>query len=277
MRLPAPFTEECYLNTSEWKTCQLDLSSLNFEGSKLRELWVDLHSGNHEPWPEDEKLQNAWRHYHYGRFAEAVDAGLALGKEGLVVACFATVMQAQYLEQDAARRTELLKQVMSWCLEIVSASNASANIHYIYAVALGRYSQLISVMEALAQGYASVIKTQIETALELDPEHAEALTTLAGWHASISEQAGELMAKMLYDASQDSAEALYEQAISAAPRSVIPHFEKAWGLETMFGDASNAAILQCLGDGLRLPPKDAMQYLDQQRARAQQTRLSTTK
>ncbi|NWE77812.1 hypothetical protein [Pseudomonas yamanorum] len=265
------------MNTSEWKTCQLDLSSLNFEGPKLRELWVDLHNGNHEPWPEEENLQEAWRHYHYGRFAEAVNMGLSLGKDGLVVACFAAVMQAQYLEQDVARRTELFKQVMNWCLDAVSDGNASTNIHYIYAVALGRYSQLISVMEALAQGYASVIKTQIEAALELDPEHAEALTTLAGWHASISEQAGELMAKMLYDASQDSAEMLYEQAISASPHSVIPYIEKAWGLETMFGEASTAAILQSLDHSLRLSPQDAVHYLDQQRARAQKARLSTKK
>ncbi|MDH4580749.1 hypothetical protein E8F20_02540 [Pseudomonas sp. BN415] len=262
------------MNTSDWKTCQLDISDLDFEGDNLRERWADLHSGNHEPWPEDQQLQNAWRLYHYGRFAEAVDAALGLGDAGVVVASFAATMQAQYVEQDPTRRAELFKQVMAWSYEALCRGNVSANLHYMYAVALGRYSQLISVMEALAQGYASVIKTQVEKALELDPQHAEALATFAGWHASVSEQAGELMAKMLYGASQEAAEELYQKALHSAPQSVIPLIEMAWGLETMFGKSSNEDALQCLDKALSLPTLDAMQRLDQQRARTQQARLN---
>lgn len=260
------------MSTHEWQSCPIDMSDLDLSGDGLRQHWDTLHQGNLEPFPADPEVQEAWRLYHLGRFAEAFDMGMSAGGAGLVTAAFAATIQAQYLETDEKRKTQLFKQVMKLCEEAEEAGMVSANVHYIHAVAAGRYSQFISMLEALAQGFGGRIKEQVQRCLDLVPQHAEGLVTFASWHAEIADQAGALMARMLYGANQDGANEHYERAVECAPQSVIARIEYAHGLEVMYGNDEPSIRINLI-KALQLPAVDAVQRLDQQAAREHLARL----
>lgn len=253
--------------TSDWMPCPIDTSDLDLSGEKLREQWDKLHRGNKEPFPESEQVQDAWRQYHLGNFARAVEIGAEAGGQGVVPAAFATTIYAQYIERDEKRKIELFKQAMALCKDAEAGGLSTPNLHYMHAVAMGRYSQFISMIEALAQGFGGRIKEQVEKCLELVPDHAEAHATFAGWHAGISDQAGALMGRMLYGATQDGAHEHYDEAVRLAPDSVVPQIEYARGLQVMYGDSERASIVEKLEKAMLLTPVDAMQRLDQEAAR----------
>lgn len=261
------------MKTQDWQACPVVMSDLDLSGERLREQWGQLHGGNREPFPDSAALQEAWREYHLGHFAKAVELGLALGGASVVPAAFAATIYAQYVEQDEKRKIVLFKQVIGLCEEAEKGGLATPNLHYIYAVAMGRYSQFISMIEALAQGFGGRIKEQVEKCLALDPQHAEAHVTYGGWHAAITDQAGGLMARMLYGATQDGAHEHYDEAVKLAPDSVVPYIEYARGLEVMYG-AAEPGIIEKLGMALQLTAVDAMQRLDQAQARQQLTRAT---
>ena len=52
-------------------------AAYDYAGQKLADNWERLHQGDAEPWPEDEQVQDAWRAYHAGDFAQAVALGEA--------------------------------------------------------------------------------------------------------------------------------------------------------------------------------------------------------
>ena len=255
--------------TTEWQSSPLDASDLDLSGDNLRRQWDRMHRGNREPFPADERLQEAWRQYHLGNFALAADLGVAVGGAGAVPAAFATTIYAQYVEQDPERKQALFKEAMAICRDAEERGVSTPNLHYIHAVSMGRYSQFISMIEALAQGFGGRIKEQVEKCLALDPQHAEGHVTFGGWHAAITDQAGGLMARMLYGATQDEALEHYEEAVRLVPDSVVCRLEYARGLEVMYGDSERARIVAEFEKALALSPADAMQRLDVVQGRSQ--------
>ncbi len=253
--------------TSQWITCPIDTSAIDLAGDKLKEHWERMHAGNLEPWPENESVRDAWRHYHQGDFAKAVGMGLESGEAGVVPAAFAATIYAHYVEQDETSKIAIFKQVMQWCEEAEEKGLSTANLHYIHAVAMGRYSQFISMIEALSQGFGGRIKEQAEKCIELNDKHAEGHATVAGWNAEISDQAGAMMAKMLYGATRDGAIEHYAIATQLAPESPIPYIENAAGIETIFGDSKKAEIIALLEQAMEKQANDAMQLLDKAKAK----------
>lgn len=251
----------------DWTKTPIDTSDMDLSGDKLKEHWDKLHAGNHEPYPTNEAVADAWRRYHLGDFAKAAELGLAAGGEGIVPAAFAGTIYAHYVEQDDDRKIALFKEVMGWCEKAEEDGISTANLHYIHSVTMGRYSQFISMIEALAQGFGGRIKEQAEKCLEMDDAHAEGHVTLAGWHAAIVDQAGAMMAKMLYGANRDSAIEHYDIGVKLAPDSPVPSIEYADGLEVLFGEKKKAQIIELIDTALQKEAVDAMQRLDQAKAR----------
>ena len=58
------------------------------------------------------------------------------------------------------------------------------------ALALGRHSQRISIVKALADGVATRVRTHLDTTLRLEPRHAEAHIALGLYHAEIVAKIG---------------------------------------------------------------------------------------
>ena len=209
-------------------------------------------------------MQEAWRQYHAGNFAEAA----ALGK-GTVVAAKATSIYATYLEKKDAVKIALFQEAMAIADAARNANQKNVNAHYQYAYAAGRYSQSISIIKALKEGYGGKIKSALETVIKLDPKHAEAQAAMGAYHAEIIDKVGGMVGRLTYGVSKDAAVAHFEQALKLTPQSAIAHIEFANGLLMLFGDNEMDRATALYEKAAKLKGKDAMEVLDIEMAKAE--------
>ena len=112
--------------------------------------------------PKDADVLEAWRHFHAGDFAQAVEAGQSAGGAGVNAAVKAQIGLRQLsreVRQGEDRRCSKRRPRSADARRREAPKDANA--HYLYAFALGRYSQGISVAKALAQGFGGKIKEAI--------------------------------------------------------------------------------------------------------------------
>src|SRR5205807_4258146 len=124
-----------------------------------------------EPFPKEIAVQEAWRAFHVGEFQHAVEAGNSAGGAAVNAAVKAQAVYANYIDKAEESRLALFEEAAAWADERRDAAPNDANAHYLYAFALGRYSQGISVAKALAQGFGGKIKDALTKALKLAPAH----------------------------------------------------------------------------------------------------------
>jgi len=252
-----------------WKKFPHADKAFVFAGAALKKNWDRLHRGDREPWPADAAVQEAWRLYHQGDFQKAFDAGLAAGLNGCNAANKAAMIYANYLESDDKRKLTLFQEISERCDELQQAQPKNANAYYIQAYALGRYSQGISVLKALTQGLGGKIKTALETALKLDPKHADAHSALGAYHAEVVDKVGAMVGKLTYGASKDIAVKHFDTALKLAPDSAIACIEYANALVMLFGDKRMAEAVQLYEKAAAATPVDAMEKLDVELAKSE--------
>src|SRR5438046_3361172 len=208
-----------------------------YDGAALKRQWDRLHRGDGEPFPKDVAVLDAWRHYHAGEFQQAVEAGVAAGGAGTNAAIKAQSIYANYLEKAGKAKLALFEEAAGWAAERRAEAPKDYNAHYLYAFALGRYSQGISVAKALAQGFGGKVKDALLTTLKLAPNHADAHTAYGAYQAAVIEKVGGLVAGMTYGAKKDSALEHFQKALKLFPESATAHIEFANGLLLLFGNA----------------------------------------
>jgi tetratricopeptide (TPR) repeat protein len=240
-----------------------------YDAAGLKKAWPRLHKGDGEPLPKDADVLDAWRHFHAGEFQQAADAGVAAGGAGVNAAVKAQVVYANYLEKSDQAKLELLDEAVGWADERRKAAPKDANAHYLYAFALGRYSQGISVAKALAQGYGGKIKDALLTAIKLDGKHADAHTAYGAYQAEVIDKVGGIVAGMTYGAKKDSAVEHYEKALKLFPESPIVHIEYGNGLLMLFGKGKIAEATRLYEKAAALKPLDAMERLDVEHAKSE--------
>src|SRR5437773_10133895 len=184
-----------------------------YDAATLKRHWDRLHRGDGEPLPRDVAILDAWRHHHAGDFQQAVETGNAAGGSGINAAVKAQSIYANYLEKADKVKLALFEEAAGWAAERRVEAPKDANAHYLYAYALGRYSQGISVAKALAQGFGGKIRDALTTALKLNPSHAEANTAYGAYQAEVIAKVGSLVAGITYGAKKDSAMAHYEKGM----------------------------------------------------------------
>ena len=249
--------------------------AFDLAGKALEQRWPLLHAGNLEPYPADPVVQDAWRAYHEGRFEQAVEIGKAHGGLGLVPAAFAATIYAHYLEPDEEPKVAIFESAIELAEHATQACPDNANAFYMLAVSMGRYSQFVSIIDALAKGLGPKIRDAAQRCLELQAEHAEGHATLAGWHAEIVDKVGGMLAGLSFGAKKDLAEEHYDRALALAAMSPVPCIEKASGLVLMYGESSREEATQLLQKAVALEPADAMQALDIEKARRTLAELPT--
>lgn len=255
-----------------------------YTAAALKKQWQRLHLGDREALPSEESLAalgaanpkldvgearktaaallEAWRAYHAGEFEQAAQAGLALGPVGFVVANKATAIYANYLEPNDANKLALFESVAQRGEELIALAPKWPNAHYLHAYALGRYSQGISVVKALAQGLGGKIKDSLTRALKLEPDHADAHIALGAYHAEIIDKVGAMMGGLTYGASKDEAVKHYEAALRLNPDSAIARIEYANGIVMLFGKSKLERAGQLYEEAAACQPLDAMERLD---------------
>ena len=230
--------------------------------TNLRRRWAKLHAGDREPWPTDAKVVAAWVFFHRGEFEKAAKAGLQAGSAGFTVANKATCMYANYLEPSEKSRRELFLQVAQRGAEQAAADPTHANAFYWQAYALARYSQGISVAKALAQGLGGKVKTALETAIALQPEHADAHVALGAFHAEVIDKVGTLIGNMTYGAKKSTSLALFARALALTPQSQLALMEYANALVMLEGDTRMDEATALYERATQITPQDAAERLD---------------
>ena len=240
-----------------------------YDGAALKKHWDRLHRGDGEPFPKDVAVLDAWRHYHAGEFQQAVEAGIAAGGAGINAAIKAQAIYANYLEKAGKAKLALFEEAAGWAAERRASAPKDANAHYLYAYALGRYSQGISVAKALAQGFGGKIKDALSAALKLAPAHAEAHTAYGAYQAEVVNKVGGLIAGMTYGAKKESALEHYQKAVKLNPESAIARIEYANGLILLFGKDRLDEATKLYEQAAKCKPMDAMERLDVELARSE--------
>ena len=252
-----------------WKKFPHPDKSFSYAGVALEKHWARLHRGDCEPFPDDDAAQDAWRAYHAGDFAKAVDIGLAAGPAGINAANKAAMIYANYLESDEAAKLQLFEEIAERCVALQAAAPKIANAWYIHAYALGRYSQGISVAKALAQGLGGKIKNSLDHALKIEPKHADAHIALGTWHAEIIDKVGSMVGGLTYGAKKDASEKHFHAALDLNPDSAIARTEYANGLVMLFGRSRLKDAERLYEEAIACTPADAMEKLDIEAAKAE--------
>jgi len=255
--------------TKKWAAFPHPEKAYMHDAAGLKKAWARLHRGDCEPLPKDAGALDAWRHYHAGAFGDAVEAGRKAGGTGINAAVKAQMIYANYLEKSEKAKHVLLQEAAGWADLRRSEAPKDANAHYLYAYALGRYSQGISITKALAQGYGGKIKEALATALKLEPRHADAHIAYGSYQAEIIEKVGGLVAGMTYGAKKDSALEHYQKALKLNPDSAVARVEYANGLIMLFGKARMADAEKLYKEAAACKPADAMERLDVELARSE--------
>jgi tetratricopeptide (TPR) repeat protein len=240
-----------------------------FAGAELRKHWEALHRADHEPWPDEPRLQDGWRAFHAGDFPRAIKLGTELGSSGAVLANKATAVQTLYSKQNAARVQQTLEAAISRGEKAVRELPSYANAHYTLALVLGRYSQRISILKALAEGLAGRVRSHLERTLELEPRHAEAHLALGLYHAEILNKLGSLAGGLTYNVSAKEALEHFRQASRLAPSSPIVDIEHAHGLLLLDADGHRAEAQSLYERAAARDPLDAMETQDVEYAKRQ--------
>lgn len=253
----------------KWAKFPYAAATYAYDGAALKKHWDRLHRGDGEPLPRDVAVLDAWRHYHAGEFEQAVEAGIAAGGAGVNAAIKAQSIYANYLEAAAKAKLALFEEAAGWAAERRANAPKDADAHYLYAYALGRYSQGISVAKALAQGFGGKIKDALTIALKLAPSHAEAHTAYGAYQAEVVNKVGGLVAGMTYGAKKESALEHYQRALKLHPESAIAHIEYANGLILLFGKERLDEATKLYQQAAACKPADAMERLDVELARSE--------
>jgi tetratricopeptide (TPR) repeat protein len=257
----------------------------DYGGARLEKAWDELHRGDQEPFPDEQRvaallaaagkgkkatppakaaemLQEAWRAFHRGDFRQAAELGDALGAAGATVASKAEGIHAVYLVADEKAKLKHFTNCAERAEAAIAVLPKDANAHYFRAFALGRYSQGISITKALSQGLAGKVKESLDHALKLAPKHAEAHTALGLYHAEIIDKVGAMIGGLTYGAKAATAIEHLELALKLTPKAPIAWIEYGNGLLMLHGDRKMAEAEKAYAKAAAIKPIDAMQALD---------------
>ena len=282
---------------AEWTPFSYSTEGYHFAGDKLHKAWSRLHAGDREPYPDAawvkatcaaapeaaealgelasdpkavaKRLQEAWRRFHCGEFAQAAKLGLELGVIGYAVANKAETTQANYLEEDRTTKSRLLQEAMTRCEAAMTTLPDHPNSWYLYAYAVGRYAQCVSVAEALAQGLGGKVIKSLRKTLQLEPKHADAHTATGVYHAEVIDKVGALIGGMTYGASKEEGVKHFRKGIELAQTSPSALMEYADGLLMMYGKDRTAEAVELYEKAAAMEPADALERLDVELAKSQ--------
>ena len=266
-----------------------------FAGNGLEQRWAKLHKGDREPYPTAARVtrlakrhatfaewvdahggagevadgvQEAWRLFHSGHFADSIATGSKFGALGATAANKAAAIYS--LQAGGGEPGRLLEAAVTRGERAVKMLPDDANAQYMLALALGRHSQRISIVKALADGIATRVRAHLDATLRLEPRHAEAHIALGLYHAEVVAKIGSLLAGLTYQASREAAIDHFRQAIKLTPASPIAQIEYANGMLLVDANKFREQANELYARAAALEAGDAMEQLDVERARRYQ-------
>ena len=275
----------CMAAKSSWAAFPYDAKGYAYAGDALKKAWPKLHAGDCEPFPDAKHaaallkaagkaapkldadalaaaLQDAWRAYHRGDFKAAFDTGEKLGPVGASVAVKAIGIHATHLVDDEAEKVKRFEHAGKLADAAIKALPGEINSHYRLAFALGRYTQGVSVVQALKEGIATKVRVALDKTLEMAPKHAEANMAMAVYHAEIINKIGAMIGGLTYGAKASEAERHIKEALKLTPASPIAHLEHGNVLLLLNEKKNEDAAAAAYEKAAKCKPLDAMEALD---------------
>jgi len=232
------------MKIANWEQLPDDFT-FDYNQEQLAEVWDNLHAGDQYAYPlsvegYDEDIlaaqAQAWLLYHNGDYQGAAEMALDLKEHGAVVLAKSVAAYCDYLCEDEDEALKLLSDSIEICEDAASKLSECANVQFVNALLMGRYSQRISITKALSQGLGGKIKNHLETTLELEPNHAEAHTAMGLYHAEIIDKIGAMIGGLTYGAKKPIAMKHFKKSIELTPDTPITSIEYANGLVLLSGD-----------------------------------------
>jgi tetratricopeptide (TPR) repeat protein len=147
----------------------------------------------------------------------------------LVKLAKAKTYMAESLE--SAEAEQLYTEAADHARTAIALAPENPDTHMELARALGRLAQFKGVLQSL--GLASEVKSELEKAIELKPDHAAALHALALWHLEVPWVAGGRTGQV---------RPLFEQSIATEPNEIVHYVDYAEALIRL--DDKEAAKVQ---------------------------------
>ena len=164
-----------------------------------------------------------------GDFIEAAElAAAGNSAAGYALAADALAIYGYHIASDGERE-DIFARATQYGLEAVQLDPQNVQAHLQLAHAMGRYAQVVSVIEVLGNRYVGRVREAVETAAELEPESALAHLGIALWHAEALHQAG-FVARLLFGASRRSALEHIDLALAYGPELKIVQLEAGYSL-----------------------------------------------
>ena len=164
------------------------------------------------PSAQELSLNDARKLFLEGKYTESIKA-VKNNKDIRSKIFRARVMSinAHYFLNELQAKTTL-KKAIELAKEAILIDPKNDQAYIELAHALGRYSQNIGIMQALARGLADKVYKNLDIALNLNPENVIAHISKGTWNAEIVNKAGSFMAKTLYKATAENARKHYSKA-----------------------------------------------------------------
>jgi len=244
-----------------WNTC-LPPGQFAYDVPLLKKNWPRLHASDQEAWPQSPQVLQAWAHLHNGQLELAYRQGCALGPAGATVANRAACLYATQLDPQAPEHQSLCLAVAERAEQQLQQDGGNANAYFLLACALGRYSQSLSVAKGLAQGLGSRIKGALESAMALQPRHADACFALGSFHADIIDKVGLLIGNMTLGARREVSLEMFERGFALQPDSPSGLLDYATALLMLDGEARRDEATTLCARAARLRALDARSFLE---------------
>ncbi|HSA82751.1 MAG TPA: hypothetical protein VLE23_18175, partial [Geminicoccaceae bacterium] len=205
--------------------------------------------------------------YERGEMLAAAEiARRAGGAEGLVLAAKATLVDALYLA-DPAAKPGLLERAVADAREALALAPEDEEPYLQLAIALGALADWEGPIAAHLSGHAKEGYELLRRARQLAPEDAWPVGLLGIWHLQIVRHGSAALAAELYDASAEAGLELCREAETLAPEALALRYGCAVSLLDVdperFGDEALGTLLAIV----RMPAADAAERLVQGAAR----------
>jgi len=246
---------------SNWQTTEAQFIK-QFDLKTTTKIWNSLHHTDKQGLPEGDLL-NAWILFHNGHFADAAIAAEKLGSIATAIEIRSIVAYTDYICTDDELSIELLEHAFILGEQALEAElSDDVNIVFSTALAMGRYSQMISITKALRKGLGGKIKTLLGKTLELSPEHTEAHTAMGLYHAEIIDKIGATIGGLTYGASAKTAKQHLTTSQKLSPNSAITLIEFGNGLILLDGDKSMGKATDLYELAAQCEGLDSLQSMD---------------
>ena len=205
--------------------------------------------------------------YQQGEMRAAAEvARRAGGADGLVLAARASLVDALYLA-DPAAKPQLLERAVADARAALALAPDDAEPHLQLAMALGALADWQGPIAAHLSGYAKEGHGLLLRARELAPDDPWPDGLLGIWHLQIVRHGSAVLAAELYGASAEAGRELCREAAVRAPDALALRYGCAVSLLDVDPERFGREALSALVAILRMPAADAAERLVQRAAR----------